>query len=346
MVCYQKDFLTKEDIAENKRNKKMLTEAISSGRTLLFLGTGCSVRAGYPTWSALIEKLEAFAGDGFVVNKEMRNNDFLKYVDEIKEYLCVQNKGDGLEKYHNFLSRIFNFKSEKEDYDEIHSIFIRLPFKGILTTNYDHAIERASQDRNKYSHTALIIEEDSKMLLSDFFVSLDFPEKHEKNKQVLHLHGTFKRASKIILSQKEYLDAYGFPISADETEGDARKRKWTLHRKIIWAILATRCVVFVGFSFNDPYFKAMLEVVARDLRMWWKSVHYAIMPVSSSTDLEEKKRYREKFGIETIFYPEDKNHVGLKNIIDEVAVACNVRCEEENFIDKIDKLTKQMEIEI
>ena len=37
---------------------------------------------------------------------------------------------------------------------------------------------------------------------------------------------------------------------------------WTLHRKLLWAVLATRRVVFIGFSMEDPYFDNMLETVS------------------------------------------------------------------------------------
>ena len=104
--------------------------------------------------------------------------------------------------------------------------------------------------------------------------------------------------------------------------------KWTLHRKLLWAVLATRRVVFVGFSLDDPYFEKMLEIVSKDLWRWDKSIHFAIMSISpeSVQDLKEKaERFKREYGIDTIFYENlDGEHLSLDHIIADIAQECNV----------------------
>jgi len=52
----------------------------------------------------------------------------------------------------------------------------------------------------------------------------------------------------------------------------------TLPRKIIWTLLATRPILFVGFSMSDPFFSKTLDLVRRDFILTDEPAHFSIMP--------------------------------------------------------------------
>ena len=112
----------------------------------------------------------------------------------------------------------------------------------------------------------------------------------------------------------------------------------------MWSVLATRRVVFVGFSLDDPYFEKMLETVSKDLWRWDKPIHFAIMSISpdSVQDSKDKaKRLKREYGIETVFYENlDGSHLSLDHIIAEIAQKCNVEVqpaiESQNELDDTD----------
>ena len=91
---------------------------------------------------------------------------------------------------------------------------------------------------------------------------------------------------------------------------------------MLWAVLATRRVVFIGFSMEDPYFDNMLETVSTDLWTWDKSIHFAIMSISSKDAEIQKINLKDsatKYGVSTVFYEDSDNlHQGLDQIVDEL----------------------------
>ena len=95
------------------------------------------------------------------------------------------------------------------------------------------------------------------------------------------------------------------------------------------AVLATRRVVFIGFSMKDPYFNKMLETVSADLWRWDKSIHFAIMSISSTSAENSKARadgFRREYGVETVFYEDsDNSHQGLDKIVDDLDEACQIK---------------------
>jgi hypothetical protein len=74
------------------------------------------------------------------------------------------------------------------------------------------------------------------------------------------------------LGASDYAKAYGHDLSAP----DAALR--TLPRKIIWTLLATRPVLFVGFSMTDPFFNKTLELVKHDFILTDEPAHFSIVP--------------------------------------------------------------------
>ncbi len=302
---------------ENDERKRELIELVKSGEAILIVGAGISVRVGYVDWSGLLEELENLAiecGEDFEKNDEKRKKEPLEYAEDIKSHICDKV---GVNRYYVKIHDLFKSQTPSQ---WIHEMLVSLPFRGILTTNYDKVLEVALAKKypsSVLSHP-LIIAKDSAIQVHEFFMALS-DRKSDINmpRCIAHLHGIVDSPENIILSRRDYKEAYG-----------QRDSKWTLHRKLLWAVLATRRVVFFGFSMNDPYLSEMLEIVSEDLWRWDKSIHFAITsisPDSAKDSIKEATKFKKEYGVGTVFYEDlDGSHQNLDNIVAEIAKACGV----------------------
>jgi hypothetical protein len=106
---------------------------------------------------------------------------------------------------------------------------------------------------------------------------------------VIHLHGVYSTPSSIVLCAGEYAAAY---------DGDRLPL-------ILKSILATRRIVFIGFSLTDFFFTKTHELVSDVLWEWDEPVHFCVSPISSD-DAEatraRAKQWRRDLGIEVVYY--------------------------------------------
>lgn len=318
---------TPEETEQNETRKEGFCELISSTNALLLVGAGSSALIGYDSWDNLLLKLERLAcefGVDFEVNERMRENSPLDYAKEIKRRIKETN--GNLDEYHKVLYKEFSPKEPR--FNDFHRTLVHLPFRGILTSNYDTVLEAALGEKDPtHAHdNSLVIDEGAGQRVSEFLLSLDFDK---FPKRIAHLHGCFDHPQSIILCLDDYISAYGLRPAENGGQLKEAAPSWSLHRKLLWAILSTRRVVFVGFSMKDPYLTEMLRFVSSDLWRWNESIHFAVMGISPENADESKSKAKDlkrKYGVETVFYEDiDGSHHGLEKTVSEAAVRCNVQ---------------------
>ena len=320
------EIFTPEERDENTKRKRELIKLVASGEAILIVGAGSSRRVGYPDWSCLLKELDDLASgwdDGFKPDEGKRENDPLAYAEEVKSSIC---KTGNLGRYHALLYKLFKRKTPSFDY--FHKRLVSLPFRGILTTNYDTVLEAAlgeaalgEVEQASASDNSLLIDDGSAGRVHEFLRAMT---DSSLTRRIAHLHGRFDLASSIILSIEDYKRAYGLKLTANQVQRDS---EWTLHRKLLWAVLATRRVVFIGFSMNDPYLNEMLETVSADLWAWGQSTHYVIMsisPESAEGSKDKAEKLKSEYGVDTVFYEDsDNSHRGLDHIVAEIFDRCD-----------------------
>ena len=189
--------------------------------------------------------------------------------------------------------------------------------------------EREDREIPPIDGSPLVIGQDTPRLIHEFLLARSNDPRIPQ--RIAHLHGMYKNPTSIILSINDYIKAYGLQVAEDRKQVN-QKEVWTLHRKLLWAVLATRRVVFVGFSMEDPYFNKMLEIVSADLWGWNKSIHFAVMGIppedaEAAKDSKDKaKRLKNNYGVETVFYKVFKDsHQRLEDLFTEIAGQCESR---------------------
>ncbi len=316
------EIFTPEEREENEKRKRELIELVASRESVLIVGAGSSVRVGYVDWSRLLKELEDLAiawGEDFVKDDRKRENDPLEYAEDIKSHI---DKTGNLAKYHALLYDLF--KPKTPSFDDLHKTLVALPFRGILTTNYDTVLEAALAEQEPLTafDNSLVIDSRSAARVDEFFRAMI---DSNLTRRIAHLHGKFEPPDSIILSIKDYERAYGLKLPINQVQKD-RDFEWTLRRKFLWAVFATRRVVFIGFSMRDPYLNKMLETVSTDLWKWGQSTHIAIMSISpqnADTDKQEAELLKNKYGVDTVFYEDlDGSHLRLDHFVSEISKVC------------------------
>ncbi len=298
---------------DNEENEKKLIELITSREAILFVGAGISKIIGYPIWNELIEILERnaqekirFSSETFDFRKDNLTEDNLNYASRLKKFL-------GKERYSSLIHQTFDDK----ECDEAHLRLLELPFKAILTTNYDQTLEIALSKIFKSHDNSLVIDNSfSNREILKFFQSLNYG--FDGIKKIVHLHGIFKQIDTIVLCQEDYIKKY----SSDDPNSDS----WTLHKRIIWALMATRRLVYIGFSLNDPFFEMMHSIVSKEIGSFNSETHYMISRFSvDDPKLEQtpnQKSFADKikynYGIQTVFFEDDQSYQGIKKYILEL----------------------------
>lgn len=324
-----------KELKENDERKRELIELVVSREAVLIVGAGSSVRVGYVDWSDLLKELENLAGDDFK-NNDMRRKEYpLEYAEDVKSHIAKNKK----ERYETLLYNLF--KPKNYPVDNLHKTLVSLPFRGILTTNYDIVLETALAEIEPSSATdnSLVIDSSSATRVHEFLRAMT---DSSLTRRIAHLHGKFEYPDDIILSIKDYEKAYGLDLTGNQ---EKRASEWTLHRKLLWAVLATRRVVFIGFSMSDPYLNKMLETVRTDLREWGQSTHFAIMSISPNNADEKKekaKQLKERYGVDTVFYEKlDKSHLRLDHLVAEIAEECDES--QLSILDWLEQANERME---
>ena len=342
---YKQPLFSAEEFAENKSRKAELIKACASQESVLVVGAGMSNRLGYPTWGELLDHLHELVA---TLGKE-HNRPFskppdwttnpLSYADSLRSH--VQACTNNLDRYHSFLRRTFDFKGA----DTLHRQLVALPFRGIVTTNYDPSLDHALavNEPSRAVDNHFVVDRDHAHDVSDFVASL----RHRgfRRRQIAHLHGRFNSPHSIVLTESDYRKQYnrsfdsgqrrelfdliqsqGLDAVIDHVESNLPE--WTLHRKFLWALFSTRSAIFVGFSMEDPYFTYMLNTVVNDLWRWDQPSHFAVMPLSEGDALakEKARRLRSQYGVAVVFYENpDGRHGELDSLVQEMCSACDVR---------------------
>ncbi|MFA5583156.1 MAG: SIR2 family protein, partial [Bacteriovoracaceae bacterium] len=203
-----------EELAYNTKLKTDLFNLVSSGDSILFVGSGLSIPVGFPSWDGLLKQLETLAlsvGTGFVADNNMRENDPLLYADKIKKHFSDNSL---LPRYYNKLHETFDRK-KPINFRESHKKLVRLPFPIILTTNYDTVLSDAllqvqSEGQLPLEDLCVPVSDGTRPLVSKLLLalhkSLDFPKK------VAHLHGYFSRQNELVLTKSDYERCYNISL--------------------------------------------------------------------------------------------------------------------------------------
>jgi len=209
-----------------------LVERLVDGNCVLFAGSGLSAAAGLPTWQTLLgDIVKRLREEGRLHGSKqeaaglLKSGKFLELAD-----CCKEKAGEAL--LHEILYA--NVGGNDVSLPEIHRAIVRLPFIGIITTNFDTLLERAYTERTRNTAPAFTNRE-TKDLASRIF---------RRRFYIFKAHGDIHRTDSIIFTARDYQRiSHANPA----------------FRALLSSILITSCVIFVGYSLSDPDFRLILD---------------------------------------------------------------------------------------
>ena len=298
---------------------------------------------GYPLWDDLVQQLAMeFAPELTLTGDNLVNVDAIA---------SVAADAGRTHEYHKWLDQTFSFNGASQKDLTFHRRLVSLGFCGLVTPNFDPTLEEACI--TEYSDPACVHRCESVDLTDRPYLVFDFLQRlgaSPRHCGVLHLHGLHRAPDRLILGAKRYAEAYGH----DRASGNEELR--TLLRKVIWTLLSTRPVLFVGFSMTDPFFSRTLELVRRDFILTDEPAHFAIIPYDVNlTDTDRmlapaaahkqvKQELREALpsGLVPIFYHAPRSpvtglsdHRRLVALIDDLGIRAGTVPRTEYPVDRL-----------
>lgn len=294
----------------NEKNIQELILTIKTKKPIVFIGAGCSIGAGYPSWQSLIEELGdialSFAIKGFEkkdISKFKDPLDVLRYTDKILNHFKNNKRED---RYYNHIIDTFKPLESKQKISQLYRLLVNMRFGGYITTNYDILISEAMNQIYRistYPNTYEIGKGGNTWNIDRFVGDL---KTQNGERSVLHLHGTYKEPEKIVLGLYDYQIAYA---------------KNSILLNAISNIFETNKVIFIGFSMNDPF---VYEVLRKTSQIWKRDgskTHYWItnLDIGDEGFFQERCRELTKFGFSGIFYNnKDGKHIELANMLERI----------------------------
>lgn len=248
-----------------------LNEAVKDKKLVVFVGAGLSVNSGLPNWKDITTNLL----------KENEN-----YIDKASNYLDAINSGileplEVLDKIKGEKKKVFEFfesKLSEEIKSDLH-IKLGLISRRFVTTNFDRLIE--------YNTRVSVITHSSDYNLSKIDTKNDF---------VLKIHGDIQQVDNCIIFSEQYDKLYSNDMFS------------TFQLK---KIFSSYNVLFVGFSFLDPYVTRLFDSIT-ELQSSFGPKHFFISDSASVIrNLDDKK-------IQNLDCINIKNYTNLTLLIDEL----------------------------
>lgn len=243
---------------------------------ILFTGAGVSMLAGLPDWKGLLNQL----AEGIRASDPMTAAQITHYVakgslTKAADFFWVTDETLESDK-HTLIKRIlvdYNSKPLKP--------LASLPFKAVLTTNFDRSIlDAIAATRNK---SAI----DYKWGDASFSQAV-----WETELYVARIHGGAEFPQSMILSENQFRDLLGKELYID----------------LLTQVFLHRNVLFLGFSFYDPAIKYVFEQIERRFGVAPPGRHLAILPESNAAELVQKAA---RLNIDVVKYNSANMHEAL-----------------------------------
>ncbi len=203
-----------------------LASKARSGDLVVFLGAGVSQGAGLPSWTTMLEDLaEERAGVDDAATKAA-----LAQLGELDRAAVIQRRLHDQEPLGAVVAALLRERARRHALG--HGLLASLPVDEVITTNYDDLFERAS----------LAVERPVTVLPGG--------EVARGQRWLLKMHGSVTKPETIVLTREDYLK---FQENRTALAG------------IVQALLLTRHMLFVGFSFTDDNFHRIAHAVRQSI---------------------------------------------------------------------------------
>ena len=256
-----------------------------------FIGAGSSAQSGMPRWSELLERLQDAAVAATGSDIQTPSKDALVRAQAYETAIGREGVGQ-------IISDLYSRPPAATIHAAFHTNLFGIPFRQVVTTNYDLVIESAYAGAGRLP---LSLDWEDEAARTFFVDALANPNAETS---VVHLHGSVRRPSEVVLGLKSYDRVY---------------RRDNSSQAALQTLLMVSRFLFVGFSFDDAVFRQTLD----RLRAIYEPTmvkHVAILPSrSASEDTTFAADLLAKDRVEALLYDPSNRHAQLLALIDRLA---------------------------
>ncbi len=229
-----------------------LLEDIVEGRCIPILGAGFSMNASLPKGYKM--PLWNDLADCFIKQmKDYPSN--TNPLDAISAFCHEYSRAKMIEQLRNFLN------VDRANPGNAHLAFADLPFDTILTTNFDFLLER-SYDIKRKPYCPIVDENQLTVSITKGVTRL------------MKIHGDLNHPSNLIATEEDY---------------DTYIEKNPLLCTYISNLLISRTPVFIGYSFEDPDFRSLWQIIGARLGNLRRNA-YTFAVEAKSSDIAKYER--------------------------------------------------------
>jgi hypothetical protein len=261
-----------------------LRQAVRARKCIIFVGSGLSSAAGYPSWSQLLDTLvdEAKKVPNAPIvglDKYVAAGDYLTLAEFARHQL-------GRNQYANILKRLLNKPAKPSP---AHLSIAQTDYRGLITTNYDRIIETAITLSRHWAPNSFTPE-----AVSALAVALYNPEFF-----IFKVHGDIGSAESIVLTSQDY---------------DRLILRSPHVRSFLQAVFLNYTVLFVGYSLRDQDFQLVLRELALVFE-GYTATHYALIPDAGPFETEH---LLSRLNIRAIPYDSSAGHGMVVDVLAEL----------------------------
>jgi len=264
---------------------KTVADFVQHPRCVLFAGAGVGNRIGLPTWAEWMEQLatvcERFEENtaAALIRERLSKGNYLSAATVYTSTDIPINE--------RLRQQAEPFKVKTNWSLENLEAILRLPFSGIVTTNYDRSLHNGYSKFYKTSALPLELGEPTMRnaaTITDYFIA--------------RIHGREE------LPQSMVFDTAGYAkLEADKDYLD-----------FLTTILKLRPCLFVGFSFSDPGITSVINFYKENFGPNFPTLHLALVPLSEANRLGASLG---AVGIRVLCYDDQDNHKDLWRLFRE-----------------------------
>lgn len=235
---------------------EVLSDELSSGRLIAFVGSGISVDSGLPTWDGFLDSfivfcrdvkneygkgsadaIEGILPDTLLANAELERSKRPAHVALVLKDALMRAPDNLRSNIQRDFQKWFYRSFDRAEPNEKHHQIVSTNYPYILTSNYDLLLEQAQKPIGApYSTLSLLSEKER--VASAFYL---------RQPAIIHVHGTYEDAlfDKIVFTARDYIEVV--------------KKRYPGSSFLLQSLFLNYSTVFFGYGASDPHLEDLME---------------------------------------------------------------------------------------
>ncbi len=305
-----------------KRSKGILFRALNTHTIVAFIGSGCSVPLGYPTWhgfarAAVEHSLTVLQTMSSRAEAQAGVQRLTLFADQLQTQsvspqqlafilgVCQRTlqSSPNQDSYYKFLDSIFCPHPYPPNVVNPYHALLDLPIRRFVTSNYDEETERALSDKRNIPPDEFTLRGEAGFSKRKHRAFTQQPKHYDQlalfslsrvdatNDMVFHCHGHYQEPESMVVTESDYQRWY----LSEKPEASA-------FRQTIELLFSSNPVLFVGFSLSDEDLLRTLRLItANRTDPHTRQPLFALLPeVAEGVDEDAHDFLFERYGVNVI----------------------------------------------